>query len=68
MNIDRTKVNMTQLRQNANFRLLIEVLQTELQTKREEYETTSPASEFLRGQVIALRDLVEELVRPSASK
>ena len=68
MNIDRTKVNMTQLRQNQNFRLLVEVMQAELQAKRDEYENSAPASEFLRGQVIALKELVDELLRPTATK
>lgn len=68
MNIDRTKVNMTQLRQNQNFRLLVEVMQAELQAKRDEYETTAPASEFLRGQVISLKELVDELLRPTTTK
>lgn len=66
MNIDRTKINMTRLRQNQDFRLFVELLQSELEGTRESYEKTAPASEFLRGKVIALREIVDELTRPTA--
>lgn len=65
MNIDRTQINMTRLRSNSDFQLLIELLKIELKTKREQYEDTV-ASEFLRGQVVALKDLVDELTKPTA--
>lgn len=68
MNIDRTKINMTQLRQNQNFRLFVELMQNELHEAREQYERTAPASEFLRGKVMSLRDIVDELTKPSSSK
>lgn len=67
MNIDRTKINMTSLRTNTNFRLLVELLQQELADARDIYETTAPASEFLRGKVIALKEIVDELVTPSSA-
>lgn len=61
MNIERTKINMSNLRQNANFNALVELLKADLAEARELYENTSPASEFQRGKVIALKELLVSL-------
>lgn len=68
MNIERTKINMTRLRQNTDFRAFVELMQAELAEARVTYETTAPASEFLRGKVIALREIVDELTRPTSGR
>lgn len=41
--------------------VILDLLDAELETVRERYEETSPASEFIRGQLIALKSLRNEV-------
>lgn len=42
-------------------RLVIDLVEMELDNTRTAYEDTQPASEFLRGQLVALKSLHKEL-------
>lgn len=61
MILERTKINMTNLRQNANFNMFVDLLKEDLAEAREQYEITCPANECLRGKVLALKELVSTL-------
>lgn len=58
MNLDRSQLNLSSLRTNSQFNALLEALRAELTDAREAYEG-EPASEFNRGRVIALRELID---------
>ena len=53
---------MDNIRKNAmTHHVICDLLDSELAQVRERYETTQPASEFLRGQLIALKSLRNEI-------
>ncbi|HFQ2794999.1 TPA: hypothetical protein ACMFQN_005264 [Pseudomonas aeruginosa] len=60
MNLDRSQINLSTLRTNAQFKLFVEFLQNELSEEREKYETQA-ASEYQRGRVNLLAELLEAL-------
>lgn len=41
--------------------VIVDLLDAELETIRERYEETSPASEFIRGQLVAIKSLRNEI-------
>lgn len=49
-----------ELRQNSAFKRFVECLNVQLEVYRSEYET-EPASEFNRGKVHAIKDLLNSL-------
>lgn len=54
------EVDLRSLRGEPSFSRFVEALQARLQELRENYETAE-ASEFNRGQVVAIRELLEDL-------
>lgn len=62
--LDTRKVAFGQLRTNQAFRALTAELEKTLAEEREAYENT-PASEYRRGRVNVLRELLEDMVGTS---
>jgi len=62
--LDTKKVAFGQLRTNQAFRALTAEIEKTLAQEREVYEN-SPASEFRRGRVCVLRELLEDMVGTS---
>ena len=61
-NIQQRKEALDNIRKNAmTHHVIRDLLDAELAQVRERYETTQPASEFLRGQLIALKSLRKEI-------
>lgn len=60
LNLARSDISMTNLRKDKTFQALIGKLEEQLDKERTNYEDTS-ASEFNRGRVIMLRELLNEL-------
>lgn len=61
-NIQQRKEALDNIRKNAmTHHVICNLLDAELAQVRERYETTQPASEFLRGQLIALKSLRKEI-------
>lgn len=58
--IEGKKVAFGQLRTRKEFQMLVSEIQNVLADERELYENT-PASEYRRGRVNVLRDLLEDL-------
>lgn len=60
--IQKRKDALDNIRKNAmTHHVICDLLDAELEQVRERYETTQPASEFLRGQLIALKSLRNEI-------
>ena len=63
--LDRIKQRneaLENIRKNAmTHNVVCDLLDSELAKVREQYESTQPASEFLRGQLIALKSLRNEI-------
>lgn len=68
MNLDRKNINLSQLRANVVFNKIIEALKNELEDEREMYEGTAPASEFRRGRVAVLKEILSELTNNATGK
>lgn len=49
-------------------RMFIDLVEMEIESTREAYETTSPASEFLRGQLVSLKSLHKILTSQESKK
>lgn len=62
INLDRTNINMRQLRENAAFNKLLDAIRAEFENAREDYEN-NVASEYNRGRVSMLKELLSELTR-----
>lgn len=58
--LHRSRCNLAALRTNSDFARYVEALKERLQELRDLYETQE-ASEFTRGQVIAIKDLLNSL-------
>lgn len=60
--IKQRKEALENIRKNAmTHNVICDLLDSELAKVREQYESTQPASEFLRGQLIALKSLRNEI-------
>lgn len=60
--IKQRKEALGNIRKNAmTHNVVCDLLDSELAKVREQYESTQPASEFLRGQLIALKSLRNEI-------
>lgn len=60
--IKQRKEALENIRKNAmTHNVVCDLLDSELAKVREQYESTQPASEFLRGQLIALKSLRNEI-------
>lgn len=60
--IKQRKEALENIRKNAmTHSVVCDLLDSELAKVREQYESTQPASEFLRGQLIALKSLRNEI-------
>lgn len=60
--IQQRKEALENIRKNAmTHHVICDLLDSELAQVRERYESTQPASEFLRGQLIALKTLRNEI-------
>lgn len=62
--IETTKVPLGQLRTRREFQALVVQIQQVLDEERQLYEN-SPASEYRRGRVNVLRDLLDDLTGAS---
>lgn len=65
MNLSRTQINLSTLRQNAQFNKLVDLLKQELHDERMAYEDTE-ASEYQRGRVNMLKELIEQITNNQA--
>lgn len=60
--IQQRKEALENIRKHGmTYHVICDLLDAELAAVRERYETTSPASEFIRGQLIALKSLRNEI-------
>ena len=66
MNLDRTQINLSQLRSNQQFSVLMGQLHQELDQARQQYEDNE-ASEFNRGRLLAIREIIEAIEGNSSS-
>lgn len=60
--IDHTKVNLSQLKSNRGFQQFLACLETALEEARETYES-STASDFNRGRVAVLKEIISDIKR-----
>lgn len=58
--LDRSGISMSSLRKDKTFLALLDKLDAHLSKEREEYES-GEASEFRRGRVVMLRELLQEM-------